>query len=64
MKPEFSRQIFGKKMLKFHENPTSWSGVHAGGRKGGHDEANSRIFRNFAHVPKNIHQGTVKVWGP
>jgi len=36
---------------------------HAGGRMGGHDEANSRIFRNFANVPKNVHQGTAYIWG-
>lgn len=26
---------------------------HADGRTGGHDEANTRLFRNFAKAPEN-----------
>ena len=62
MKLEFSRQLFEKKNnsnIKFHENPSSGSGVVPGGQTDGrtdglkarHDKANSR-FSQFCERPK------------
>jgi len=52
MKLEFSRRIFEKRSnIKFHENPSSGSGVGPWKRTDGHDKANSH-FRNFVNATK------------
>ena len=49
MELEFSRHIFEKHAnIKFHENPSSGSGVVSYGRTDGPVD-----FRNFANAPKN-----------
>jgi len=53
MKLEFSRQIFAKySNIKFHENPSSGSGVVPCGRKDRQEEANTR-FLHFCERAKN-----------
>ena len=57
MKPEFSRQIFGKyPNIRFHENPYSGSGVVPDWRAEVRTDRHDKLivaFRNFANAPKN-----------
>jgi len=54
MKFEYSRQVFEKSSIKFHENPSSGSGaVPCGmtdGRTERHDRANNRISQICKHA--------------
>jgi len=56
MKLEFSRIILEKySNIKFHENPSSGSGVAPGGKNGQTDMTKLIVaFRNFAKAPKII----------
>jgi hypothetical protein len=53
MKPEFSRQTLEKSsIIKFYQNPSSWSWVVACEQTTDGHEANSR-FSQFSNAPKN-----------
>jgi hypothetical protein len=58
MKLEFSRQIFEKKLnVKFHENPSSESGVVPCRQTGRAYMMKLTVaIRNFAKAPKNVAQ--------
>jgi hypothetical protein len=58
MELEFSQENFEKEsIIKFRENPCSWSRTVLCGRTDGqrHDEANS-LFRNFANAPNKTRE--------
>jgi len=64
MKLEFSQRIFEKSSnIKFHENPSSGSGVVPWGQMDGRADTTKLIvaFRSFANAPKNGGNLSVKV---
>jgi hypothetical protein len=56
MKHEFSRHIFEKvSNIKFHQNPSSGSGVVSNGRTDGRTDMRLIVaFRSLANAPKNL----------
>ena len=52
MKLEFSRQISEQSSMKFHQNPSSGSGVVPCGRTDRWTDGYDEAFHNFANAPK------------